>query len=153
MASPWRDLPEELVPWQTAWKRHRRWSVDGTDAEIFAAVQPAHGIDTADLDAGVQKLLSADSTSVLHVAGDVRIRRRRDAVSADGLAGVPIDDRARESVGPVDVREVDGAVGGEQGASPGYGHIDRPWRWDPNDLPAGAVSLVVDGGNLAPISG
>jgi transposase len=39
--SPWRDLPEDLVPWQTACKCHRRWSVDGTYAEIFAAVRRA----------------------------------------------------------------------------------------------------------------
>jgi len=71
--SPWRDLPDDLgVAWQTAWKRHRRWSFDGTYAEIFAAIRRAHGIDTADLDAGVQKLLSVDSTSVRahqHAAG------------------------------------------------------------------------------------
>jgi transposase len=70
--SPWRDLPGDLVPWKTAWKRHRRWSFDGTYAAIFAAVQRAHGIDAADLDEGVQKLLSVDSTSVRahqHAAG------------------------------------------------------------------------------------
>jgi putative transposase len=41
-------------------------------AEIFAAVRRAHGIDTADLDAGMQKLLSVDSTTVRahqHAAG------------------------------------------------------------------------------------
>jgi transposase len=27
---PWRDLPECFGPWKTAWKRHRRWSEDGT---------------------------------------------------------------------------------------------------------------------------
>ncbi len=28
---PWRDLPrEEYGPWQTVWKRHRRYSADGT---------------------------------------------------------------------------------------------------------------------------
>ena len=26
----WRDLPEEFGPWQTVWKRHRRFSADGT---------------------------------------------------------------------------------------------------------------------------
>jgi transposase len=81
--SPWRDLPEDLVPWQTAWKRHRRWSVDGTYAEIFAAVRRAHAIDTADLDAGVQKLLSVDSTSVRahqHAAG-----ARSDTLTGGGI--------------------------------------------------------------------
>lgn len=28
---PWRDLPrEQYGPWQTVWKRHRRYAVDGT---------------------------------------------------------------------------------------------------------------------------
>ncbi len=26
----WRDLPAEFGPWQTVWKRHRRFSMDGT---------------------------------------------------------------------------------------------------------------------------
>jgi len=27
---PWRDLPASFGPWQTVWKRHRRFSADGT---------------------------------------------------------------------------------------------------------------------------
>jgi len=27
---PWRDVPAEFGPWQTIWKRHRRYSGDGT---------------------------------------------------------------------------------------------------------------------------
>lgn len=28
---PWRDLPrQESGPWQTVWKRHRRYASDGT---------------------------------------------------------------------------------------------------------------------------
>ena len=26
----WRDLPAEFGPWQTVWKRHKRFSSDGT---------------------------------------------------------------------------------------------------------------------------
>ncbi|MGW0704321.1 transposase, partial [Streptomyces sp. NPDC002867] len=26
----WRDLPERFGPWETVYKRHRRWSADGT---------------------------------------------------------------------------------------------------------------------------
>ena len=33
--SPWRDLPAQLGRWRTLWKRHRRWSTDGTYQEIF----------------------------------------------------------------------------------------------------------------------
>lgn len=33
--SPWRDLPAEFGPWQTAWKRHRRFSGDPRDLGKF----------------------------------------------------------------------------------------------------------------------
>lgn len=55
--SPWRDLPAEFGPWQTVWKRHRRFSGDGTWdrilAELLAEADAADRIDWA---------LSVDST-------------------------------------------------------------------------------------------
>ena len=33
--APWRDVPAEFGPWQTLWKRHRRWSGDGTLAGVL----------------------------------------------------------------------------------------------------------------------
>ena len=42
----WRDLPEEFGPWQTVWKRHKRFSIDGTWDQIHArliAEADAHG--------------------------------------------------------------------------------------------------------------
>jgi hypothetical protein len=36
---PWRDVPAEFGPWQTPWKRHRRWPTDGTYQRIFEHVQ------------------------------------------------------------------------------------------------------------------
>jgi putative transposase len=38
--SPWRDLPADFGPWQTVWKRHHRWSLDGT---YEANVGPSRG--------------------------------------------------------------------------------------------------------------
>lgn len=36
---PWRDLPrEEFGPWQTVWKRHRRYAQDGTWDRVLAAI-------------------------------------------------------------------------------------------------------------------
>lgn len=32
----WRDLPDWFGPWQTVWKRHRRFSADGTWDRIHA---------------------------------------------------------------------------------------------------------------------
>jgi AcrR family transcriptional regulator len=31
----WRDVPPEFGPWQTLWKRHRRWSADGVYQRIL----------------------------------------------------------------------------------------------------------------------
>jgi transposase len=35
----WRDLPEHFGPWQTVWKRHHRFSLDGTWDEVLAVLQ------------------------------------------------------------------------------------------------------------------
>lgn len=32
----WRDLPADFGPWQTVWKRHKRFSLDGTWDRIHA---------------------------------------------------------------------------------------------------------------------
>lgn len=71
VGAPWRDLPEVFGPWQTVWKRHYRWSVDGTYARVFLAVQQAFG-PTSEATETVQSILSVDSTSVRahqHAAG------------------------------------------------------------------------------------
>ncbi|MER7112478.1 IS5 family transposase [Streptomyces sp. NPDC000229] len=55
--SPWRDLPEELRPFQTAHKRLIRWAVDGTWERIPAAV-----LAVADAGDDVGWTVSVDST-------------------------------------------------------------------------------------------
>jgi transposase len=55
----WRDLPAEFGPWQTVWKRHHRWSADGTWDRVLAEVL-ADADSVGDLDWRV----SADSTVV-----------------------------------------------------------------------------------------
>src|SRR3954452_20560148 len=35
---PWRDLPRDFGPWQTVWKRHHKWSGDGTWDRVLAEV-------------------------------------------------------------------------------------------------------------------
>jgi transposase len=65
--SPWRDLPEELGPFQTAHKRLIRWAVDGTWEKILAAVLAA-----ADAVDDIGWTVSVDSTVVRahqHAAG------------------------------------------------------------------------------------
>lgn len=68
--APWRDVPADFGPWQTVWKRHHRFSLDGTYQRILEMVR-AHW-RAVDLDEGLARLLSADSTIVRahhHAAG------------------------------------------------------------------------------------
>lgn len=46
----WRDLPERFGPWQTVWKRHRRFSEDGTWDRIHTAqlTRPTRLLEPAD---------------------------------------------------------------------------------------------------------
>ncbi len=80
--SPWRDLPVEFGPWQTVWKRHFRWSTDGTYQQILEAAQDA-GLVEEGPDADVEQLLSVDSTVARahqHAAG-----ARRDSATVEDL--------------------------------------------------------------------
>lgn len=64
---PWRDLPERFGPWETVYKRHRRWSADGTWERLLKQVQAARDAD-GDIDWDV----SVDSTTARahqHAAG------------------------------------------------------------------------------------
>jgi len=53
----WRDLPVEFGPWQTVWKRHRRFSADGTWDKVLAAL-----LAQADAAQQVDWTVSVDST-------------------------------------------------------------------------------------------
>jgi transposase len=54
----WRDLPAEFGPWQTVWKRHHRFSTDGTWDRVLSALQ-VH----ADAEGRIDWRVSVDSTS------------------------------------------------------------------------------------------
>lgn len=56
----WRDLPDYFGPWQTVWKRHRRYTSDGTWdtvlARILADTDAAGEIDwTVSVDATINR--------------------------------------------------------------------------------------------------
>jgi transposase len=53
----WRDLPDSFGPWQTIWKRHKRFSTDGTWDKIHARL-----VAEADADGRVEWNVSVDST-------------------------------------------------------------------------------------------
>lgn len=54
----WRDLPADFGPWQTVWKRHHRFSTDGTWDKVLIALQVQ-----ADARGEIDWRLSVDSTS------------------------------------------------------------------------------------------
>ena len=53
----WRDVPEVFGPWQTVWKRHKRFSADGTWDAIHAML-----VAEADAAGEVDWSVSVDST-------------------------------------------------------------------------------------------
>lgn len=53
----WRDLPSEFGPWQTVWKRHHRFSTDGTWDRVLSALQVQ-----ADAAGEIDWRVSVDST-------------------------------------------------------------------------------------------
>ena len=53
----WRDLPEVFGPWQTVWKRHKRYAQDGTWDRVLTVL-----IAEADARGIVDWTVSVDST-------------------------------------------------------------------------------------------
>lgn len=53
----WRDLPDSFGPWQTIWKRHKRFSTDGTWDRIHTRL-----VAEADAAGAVDWNVSVDST-------------------------------------------------------------------------------------------
>ncbi|MEZ7124704.1 IS5 family transposase [Nonomuraea sp. AD125B] len=67
---PWRDLPERFGSWITVYKRHRRWSADGTWQMLLTAIQAQQ-----DAEGRLDWDISVDSTTVRahqHAAGAPR---------------------------------------------------------------------------------
>src|SRR5450756_1938482 len=55
---PWRDLPrEQFGPWQTVWKRHRRFAGDGTWDRVLGVL-----LSQADAAGDLDWTVSVDST-------------------------------------------------------------------------------------------
>lgn len=80
--SPWREIPERLGPWQTAYERHNRWSADGTWARLFAAVQ-----SDADAAGRLDWLVAVDSSIVrVHQHGATAARIGGNAATRPGPA-------------------------------------------------------------------
>lgn len=83
---PWRDLPAEFGPWQTAWKRHKRFSSDGTWDRIHAAL-----LSEADVAGEVDWSVSVDSTinrAHQHATTFARVERPAGRLAARHTGGI-----------------------------------------------------------------
>ncbi|GHB68689.1 hypothetical protein GCM10010347_43670 [Streptomyces cirratus] len=79
----WRDLPERFGPWETVYKRHRRWSADGTWTMLLSRIQAAE-----DAAGQIDWEVSVDSTAVRahqHAAG----ARKTPAATGPQKGNVP----------------------------------------------------------------
>uniref|UniRef100_UPI00403FF98C IS5 family transposase n=1 Tax=Streptomyces sp. DSM 41540 TaxID=3448657 RepID=UPI00403FF98C len=96
----WRDLPERFGPWETVYKRHRRWSADGTWTMLLSRIQAAE-----DAAGQVDWDVSVDSTVV---------RAHQHAAGARRAGGrdPPKGDRWGDEPGRSGVEETDGPAGG-----------------------------------------
>jgi len=76
----WRDLPVEFGPWQTVWKRHARFSKDGTWDKVLLALQA-----DADAKGGIDWNVSVDSTIArVHQHGATAARCQLKATAHTG---------------------------------------------------------------------
>ena len=79
--TPWRDLPACFGSWQTVWKRHRRFSADGTWDRL-------HALLLAEADAAGQLVWDVSVDSTINRAHQHGTNMAREVVTA-GRPGRP----------------------------------------------------------------
>ena len=86
----WRDLPAEFGPWQTVWKRHYRFSLNGTWDRVLLALQVQ-----ADANGEIDWRVSVDLTAArVHQHGATAARVELKATSHTG-GSVELQESAR----------------------------------------------------------
>ncbi|MFE6979477.1 IS5 family transposase [Streptomyces sp. NPDC057682] len=96
----WRDLPERFGPWETVYKRHRRWSADGTWTMLLSRIQAAE-----DAAGQIDWDVSVDSTAV-------RAHQHAAGARKTGGRGPSKGDRQGDEPGRSGVEETGRPVGG-----------------------------------------
>lgn len=99
---PWRDLPSAFGPWQTVWKRHRRFSGDGTWDKVLAAL-----LAQADAVGEIDWNVSVDST--INRAHQHGTNLPRGEKTTDGEQD-PAPDAPVPAAGPVVADAIAGAI-------------------------------------------
>jgi transposase len=104
----WRDLPGSFGPWQTVWKRHRRFSGDGTWDKILAVLLArADAVEEIDWTVSVDSTINRAHQHATNLPRDAKPSGRTDhtdhADHADGDGAGP--------AGPAGLDAVAGVVG------------------------------------------
>jgi transposase len=106
---PWRDLPSEVFgPWQTVWKRHRRYAEDGTWdivlAEVLADADAAGKIDwNVSVDSTVARAHQHATNTTRpeqDTGGTVELHELASGVSCPAFSAVTSNLQATVSDGP-----------------------------------------------------
>jgi transposase len=85
----WRDVPAEYGPWQTVWKRHTRYSRDGTWDRVLTAI-----LALADARGEIDWTVSADSTIARahqHATNSTRVESREVVLTGAGSTGGSVE--------------------------------------------------------------
>lgn len=86
---PWRDLPREpFGPWQTVWKRHRRYASDGTWDRVLTQI-----LAEADAAGKIDWAVSVDATIArVHQHATNTTRPEQDTGAASNHKKLPLDE-------------------------------------------------------------
>lgn len=98
----WRDLPSSFGPWQTVWKRHRRFSGDGTWDKVLAVL-----LAQADAAGEIDWSVSVDSTINRAHQHGTNLPRAEKAVGEDHDSAPEV---TADVVGPTGDDVVAGAI-------------------------------------------
>lgn len=97
--SPWRDLPDEFGPWQSAYDRFRIWATQGVFQRLMEALI-AEAAARGQVDLGLVSVDSATARAHHHAAGMALDPDQLAALEAafESEKGVPRRDKSRRTV-------------------------------------------------------
>jgi transposase len=98
VGSPWRDLPTEFGPWQSAYDRFRIWAKQGVFQQLMEAVI-AEAAARGETDLGLVSVDSATARAHHHAAGmalDPELLAALEA-AVESEKGVPRRDNSRRT--------------------------------------------------------
>lgn len=96
--SPWRDLPDEFGPWQSAYDRFRIWATQGVFQRLMEAMI-AEAAARGQVDLGLVSVDSATARAHHHAAGMALDPEQLAALEAalESEKGAPRRDKSRKT--------------------------------------------------------